>query len=460
MPRDSRVMEVETRPATQFIREVSNRSNMSAITGISQMITAPEPSASAKTTAVNLMKNTMGVGILSVPDAFNMGSIIPTTVLTIGLIAINVWTMSMVGYLCEKYGGKSYRELWTKIVGPRFAWITDAFICLNGLFGCLSCCLLAGSWLTQSLSSMFGSMFANRVVNTTVVTTFVLFPLAMLRDLNALRHTSAAGVGCVLFGICFVVAEMGLHWSEHIPTRTCQPIQVSGACTSPEVFEAGIWQPSLKLVPAANIIASMMMCHYNIPKMYGEFYRKDPKVFGRIVLNSISFAGVSACVLGIAGLLRFGSEMPPGNILGTFEQDFPPGGTMSGTERSITLFTYLVSSVNIASSFPLLFSALRISFLQLCGKTVRELEVWQYTTVTFGLVAFCLVLGLSVPHLTFVSMIKGAICSMCVSYIFPAMWLWLDMDTPRSATLVLGVVILLSIGFSLMIYGIVDVLLF
>jgi len=446
--------QVSTRTSRQVSRQVSRASSVSGISEhVAQMLTAPEPRASVQTTAFNLIKNTMGG--LSFPDAFSMGSIVPTAVVLFGLVVVNVLTMTSVGYLCHKYSAKSYRELWTEIIGHRYAFVTDVFICLNSLFGCLAGSLLIGSWLTLSLSNLFGSMFDNRVLNTLFAAMFVLFPLSMLRDLNALRYTSMAGVACKFVVVCFAVAEMGLHWRTQNPKRTCQPIRVSGNCTSPEVFAAQLWKPSINLLPAMNVIASTLMCHYNIPKMYAEFSGQDPRVFGWVVLFSIAFSGVSCGALGIAGLLRFGSEMPPGDLLGTFEHDFPPEGMMSNTERAITLLMYLVSVLSMSATFPLLFSPLRLSLLQLCGKSVRDLEVWQYTMGTLGLLAFTVFLGLSAPHLTFVQKVKGAICSMSISYIFPGMWLWLDM--PRPAARVVVVVILLIIGFSLMIYGVADV---
>merc|ERR1740129_2686738 len=120
-----------------------------------------------------------------------------------------------------------------------------------------------------------------------------------------------------------------------------------------------------------NVIVAMMMCHYNIPKMYGEFAGQDPQVFGRVIFLSIGFSGLCAAVLGIGGLLRFGSDMPPGNILGTFQHDFPPEGMMNNTERSITLIMYLASALNIAATFPLLFfaaQAIHVAALRQVGK--------------------------------------------------------------------------------------------
>jgi len=421
---------------------------------VSTILTAPEPKATFGSTTFNLIKNMMGAGILSLPSAFKMGSIIPSTILFFSLIAINSWTMMLVATLCHKYKAKTYRELWSKVIGTRSAPVVDCVICFNSFLSGISYCLLIGDWLTQGLSNLFGPAFGFRVVNTLVAATFVLFPLSMMRDLHALRHTSVAGVCCSLFAVCFVVGQTCLHWSDKIPTRTCEPIRLFGSCTSPEVFEAEAWHISSHLLTTLNVCASPLLCHYNIPKMYAEFAAQNLFAFGRVVVTSLVFVGLSSSALGIAGLLRFGSDMPPGNILGTFRGDFPPAGVMSENERVVTLFAYCASSLNIAASFPLLFSPLRQSFLQLRGKSVRDLDLWQYTATTVGLVAFVVFFGLVVPNLILVQKIKGAICGMSMAYIFPGILLWGSAEGPRSTAHVVGVVFLLTFGSTLMMYGI------
>merc|ERR1712032_69669 len=290
--------------------------------------------------------------------------------------------------------------------------------------------------------------------NTLVAATFVLFPLSMLRDLHSLRHTSVAGVCCSLFAVCFVVGQTSLHWSEQMPNRACEPVRLSRHCTSPEVLEAEAWHISIDLLTTLNVCASPLLCQYNIPKMYAEFGVKDPLVFGRVALMSLTFVGLSSGALAIAGLLRVGSEMPPGNILGTFRGDFPPEGAMSDGERVVTLFAYLASSVNITASFPLLFSPLRQSFLQLCGTTVKDLTLGQYTFVTGGLCGFITFFGLVVPNMIFVQKIKGALCGMSMAYIFPALFLLASMEVPRPKARAVGAAFLLVFGFTLLTYGI------
>mmetsp|Transcript_118824 Transcript_118824/g.193375 ORF Transcript_118824/g.193375 Transcript_118824/m.193375 type:complete len:141 (+) Transcript_118824:2-424(+) len=140
--------------------------------------------------------------------------------------------------------------------------------------------------MTQGLKELLGDLFGNVTLNSLIVAVFVLFPLTLLRDLHALRHTSVAGVACMLFGVGFVVCQAALHWDERIPGRTCgshsvvhyDPTEKQSwvACTSSEVWSGGFYNPSFKMLETINMVAATFMAHYNVPKFYAELRVQNP----------------------------------------------------------------------------------------------------------------------------------------------------------------------------------------
>mmetsp|Transcript_64153 Transcript_64153/g.118180 ORF Transcript_64153/g.118180 Transcript_64153/m.118180 type:complete len:214 (+) Transcript_64153:3-644(+) len=203
------------------------------------------------------------------------------------------------------------------------------------------------------------------------------------------------------------------------------------------------------------MVAATFMAHYNVPKFYAEFYTRDPYVFGRATFCAMALGLVLAASLSLAGLLRFGLTMPDANILQHFNEQFPGGqvAIMGNTERLFTLFTWCVMSLNLVTSFPLLFTPLRTSFLQLCGTSVEALSPYSYIAITASLLSFAVVFGLIVPSLTLISKFKGAICGMSIAYIIPAMLMWKDSKGSRSLPVVCAVLGVLIMGSSLMVYG-------
>jgi len=266
----------------------------------------------------------------------------------------------------------------------------------------------------------------------------------------------AIGVLCNILGVSFMVWQAFLHWDERIPGRACGELRKDDRCTSSEVWSANLFLPSAKMVSTFNMCASMMMAHYNVPKFYAELRVQNPYVFGRAVYVAVVLGVILAGSLSLSGVLRFGANMPDGNILNHFNDQFPgkPAGIMSKTERILTLCTWCIMSFNIMASFPLLFSPLRVSFLQLRGTTVEALSPLKYVLVTAGLLTVAVVFGLIAPTLTIVTKFKGAICGMCICYIFPGMLLWTDSQEFRPLGVFVAVIVILAIGSSLSIYGV------
>lgn len=423
---------------------------------ITRLVSGPKPSATFGSTVFNLLKNFLGSSFLSLPDAFKFGSLLPSLLIFSVVASIAASTMTMVAFLCHRYEATSYRSLWSSVVGPRTAPLVDLCICLNSIFSCVSYCLLIGEWLTNGLKDLLGDLFGHVVINTILIAIFALFPLTLLRDLHPLRHTSKAGVLCNILGVSFMVWQACLHWDERIPGRACGELRDDDRCTSSEVWAANLFLPSAKMVSTWNMCASMMMAHYNVPKFYAEFSVRSPYVFGRAVFLAVALGLILACSLSLSGVLRFGANMPDGNVLKHFNEQFPgkPVGIMSNTERILTLFTWCIMSLNIMASFPLLFSPLRVSFLQLRGTTVEDLSPAAYVSVTAGLLTVSVVFGLIVPSLTIVTKFKGAICGMCICYIFPGLLLWKDSKESRPLRVVVAVFMILAMGSSLAVYGV------
>merc|ERR1712054_566530 len=102
------------------------------------------------------------------------------------------------------------------------------------------------------------------------------------------------------------------------------------------------------------------MCHYNIPKFFAELKSQDTKEFSNIVFTSGAFGIFTYCGFAFAGFLRFGVDMPSGNVLGHYDLD-----SIGEVETVSLLMTYFAMSISLMMTMPLLFSAFRVSLLQI-----------------------------------------------------------------------------------------------
>jgi amino acid permease len=311
--------------------------------------------------------------------------------------------------------------LWGEIVGPRSAFLVDVFIALNSLLSCTAYCLLTGQWVTEGLTDLVGNPFETHrsfvLANTFVIVFIAFIPLCLQRDLHALRHVSMIGVACTLVGVVFLGYQTVKYWSTAIPARMCGD---RAECTSTEVLQSHLFQPSWKLMTSFNLCVGMLITHYNVPKFYQEYHTQDPKEFMKTTLASSLISTSVACCMAVLGVLRFGTQFKDGNILSQFNGQFD---IMSETDHVLTLFVWLFMAANVTANFPLLFQPMRSSVLQLCGSSVDALGTLAYTAVTLGLLGVSVFLGLVVPNLTSVMKLKGSICGISLAFTIPGILL-------------------------------------
>jgi len=148
-----------------------------------------------------------------------------------------------------------------------------------------------------------------------------------------------------------------------------QSPEPGGGCTSMEVLESSFFFISGGIVQTIAICVSSLMCHYNIPKFYSELRSEDPEEFTRIVFSTGVFGISTYFGFSYTGFLRFGTQMPRGNILGHYNLT-----TMHEAEKTALLLAYLCMSCNIMVTLPLLFNAFRVSCMQFIGKDMSYFD--------------------------------------------------------------------------------------
>jgi len=166
--------------------------------------------ASAMSTALNMVKGVMGVGLLTVPWAMGQIGLGPSLALlaAASVVAFVCWLLLCA--LCSEYNVFSYRDLALILLGRRMASFVDVVL----LVFLYLCCTLYVVFVTEfvaealstfgvvvtdqlSLSSLqnIGSLSVTDVLRTklfiaTAAVFGVLFPLSLLDRLDSLKYSS------------------------------------------------------------------------------------------------------------------------------------------------------------------------------------------------------------------------------------------------------------------------------
>merc|ERR1719359_117933 len=146
-----------------------------------------------------------------------------------------------------------------------------------------------------------------------------------------------------------------------------------------------------------------MMSHYNIPRLYSEFYVKDPAVFARAVKIGFFADFFIYLIFAVGGFLRFGTNKPSGNLIKFYDHDHE---VTNAFETSFVALIWILMAIQVATSYPLLFNPMRRAMFAVFGTTPEKVSNAVYTSFTAGFVVFTVIL-------------KGSICGVALCYLVP-----------------------------------------
>ncbi|KAK5654720.1 hypothetical protein OQA88_7044 [Cercophora sp. LCS_1] len=176
-------------------------------------------SANAGTTKTffTLLKAFVGTGIMFLPNAFNNGGLLFSSVAMVVVSAITMVAFHLLLECKKKYGG-GYGELGNTIVGEKMRNLILGSIALSQLgFVCAGIVFVAENLLTflnavtQGRSPLsIGGLIAVQII--------LLVPLSWIRNISKLGAAAMVADACILFGVTYIyqydfaaLAAEGLH---------------------------------------------------------------------------------------------------------------------------------------------------------------------------------------------------------------------------------------------------------
>lgn len=355
----------------------------------------------------NLVKSIVGAGVLGLPAGCAAiggdATVIPIFLaLIVGVGSLAAYGFATIGQVCAKTGAKSYREAWSKTIGPRTSSIPALACLMVTLCTVVSCSIIFSSTLPDLLKSV--GVSTSPAVALWTVTVTCLLPLCLMQELKKLAPFSKVGI----LGTVYTAAAMGV---QYILKRYREP----SALLQDLPFDAlPRFEPTF-LVSQIPILACMMsssfMAHYNAPKFYWQLRDHTIPRFARVVGFGYTGAVLIMSILTVFGFLTFGAGSKS-LILNNY--------SVNDTLMTVSRFAIVIS---LLTGYPLAFAGVRDQCFDLLSLS-QEQRKRLATPVTYGLLTIVTLVALSLKDIRLILAWGGATWGNAVIYLFPSLMLY------------------------------------
>jgi amino acid permease len=211
----------------------------------------------------NLVKAVVGVGVLSLPAGIaafgnNPSALVPALSLIAIIGILSGYGFAVIGKVCAYTGATSYRDAWSKSVGPSTSWIPAWSTTLKTFVACLAFSMV----LADTFASLLGTQERTKAL---LGVTAMLLPLCLMKSLSSLAPFSLLGV----IGMLFTATAMTVRYLDGSYAMPNGPLLGGVAdILKPSFGDRGmmsVFSPSSLILTC--MLSTAYMAHFNAPKV-------------------------------------------------------------------------------------------------------------------------------------------------------------------------------------------------
>ncbi|CAD7928362.1 unnamed protein product [Amoebophrya sp. A120] len=413
----------------------STQSNLSSKSG-----TGVAPSYAGNfSTIVNIVKNVVGAGLVSMPLTLYDGTpaVAYTWLLIIGVLnCFAFWVVAVISEgACNTYG-----QLWERTIGKKTRLLMDIFLLVNGIITCMQYLIVISDFVPKAIPQVFGDggclgavhaekgSLAGGATERLYTVLFagygIILPIALFSKLDFLKWPSFIGVAFTMFAVMYVVYDYATrgYYSAQVPRKD----PATGAF---DVYNDGAWTDQkndgrgnfdfLMMMSIMSIYSSTYACHYNAPRFYRELGpSRSPGRFAMITITSFVLILGIFVMFVICGYGRFGGSIQGNVFLGY--QNVPA----SEKDEVAIKIAWMGMALSVMTSYPLLSNSARAALYEIFFPyTADKSPTWIYVLVTVLFVTLSVVMGWLGPDVALLGQIKGATTTVSLCSIFPGLML-------------------------------------
>ncbi|CAB9499522.1 Putative sodium-coupled neutral amino acid transporter 11 [Seminavis robusta] len=356
---------------------------------------------------MNISKNLLGAGVLSMSGGIAMYASNPWAVLSgsfwiVLQAAIFGYFCIVIAKVCKFTKSKTIRECWEKTMGDRFAVAIVVVIGLNPLQGTLA----YSSILSQTFRSLSASLNVEftHVESLLVVTIFGLLPLCLMKNIDALAPFSILGTASVLLTALGMIYRCldGSYSPDGIYYHDLSPKMRPSFGDYNEPF-------SMKVMPLVCMIFEAYVMHYNSPRFYMELKDRSIPRFTRCVGGAFGLSASVYVAIASAGFLTFGANSDT-YILNNYSHKDP-----------VATICRLLVGISVLTIYPMAFIGVRDAVLDVIKIPVERQTNFFLNALTVALLSLITFTAVFVTDLGVINSVGGGSVAVMMCFVFPAL---------------------------------------
>ncbi|CAB4437725.1 unnamed protein product [Rhizophagus irregularis] len=257
---------------------------------------------------VNLANTILGTGMLAMPAAVaSVGLLMGSMMIVYAAITSGLGLYFLSRSASHTFGRNSSFFAVSKLTYPSAALLFDAAIAIKCFGVAVSYLIIVGDLMPQVISGSLGDKFADEYSLLMdrrfwiTIFMFVIIPLAFLKRLDSLRHTSFIALIAVVYLVFIVIYHYFGPDYKAPPKEKLHYIKFS-----------------TKFFTNLPIFIFAFTCHQNVFSIYNEHIDNSQASINRVIFSAIGTTATVYQIIGLLGYLSFGDDVLP-NVISMYE---------------------------------------------------------------------------------------------------------------------------------------------
>jgi len=283
---------------------------------------------------------------------------------------------------------------------PSGAWLIDVAVAIKCFGVATSYCIVVGDLMPLAMEHAAqldsDNIWASRELWITIFVLLIMYPLSLLKTVDALKFTSTLAIGFVIYLVIVVCLYAFVPSLDPCSGQTDCPGKTYSA-----IFD-------LKTMKVLSIFIFAFTCHQNTFVIRNELKRNTRQRMGGVILVSIGIALICYTIVAMVGYYSLGSTVKS-NVINNYPSD---NAVITASRFAIALL--------VAFSYPLQINPCRSSLFQLVYKSPNT-STFRHVFLTTLLCGCTYIIALQASDLGQVLSVVGATGSTIISYILPGL---------------------------------------
>jgi len=378
----------------------------------------------------NLANTILGSGTLAMPFACLVSGMGVFAILLIiaGIMAhysiiMLMRTVDHIGISESRHLG--YPLLGLRSYGHRGKALASWSVTLQQIGACIGYIVIIGDVFSPILGDLLQSqLICDRWLLQISIVVLVIFPLCMLRTMDALKYTSLAALAFIIM-FALVVFGNGIYVGVNPDEREVLYEALTSAtqfCKSagksepipPPGSEYRFFPSDVRFLRAIPIMSFAFLCHQNSFPIYKELKGRSVAKMESISKASILLCAVSYGVVGISGYSQF---------LDSTLSDLIKNYTFRGTYISVFADVVRIGfGISLVFSYPIVVWEARENIREIVYGNDTPYSLKRHVCLNLAIITCTSIVGIVVQDIEMVLGLVGATCSPMMVYVLPPLF--------------------------------------